>query len=384
MNKKNLLFILPSYAHGGTNKCLQNMLSLLNEDEYKYYILTINKDDIYKEVFSKYEIIICPKKIVYFSTTKLFAIRIIRYFDRIFFNNFILKLLINNFVNKLEKNVNFDKVIAFEEGNHLRVIASSFNAKKISWIHCDYKSYIEMFKPNLSEEYKLFSTFDKIICVSKTTQKSFLDVFPSLTQKTDFIYNVLNYEEIINDAEYKELDKRFTNEKFTILSIGRLHYIKQFDKIPMIVNELLKIDSGLNFTWYIIGDGDPNEKNKIMNEIDKYQLQNKIICLGAKSNPYPYIKKSNLLVVTSLSEAYPCVINEAKILSTPILSSNYNSVYEIIDNNTGIIASLEKFPKILYQFINDTDKIYSNLKNKINSYVLNNEDSLNKLKKILQ
>ena len=380
MRKKKLLFILSSYSHGGTNKCLQNMLSLLNEDNYEYFILTINEDDIYKDIFSKYNIINCPKRVIYYTTTKSFAIRVLRYLDRILLNSYILKLLINNFIHQLEHIHQFDKVIAFEEGNHLRVIASAFKTNKISWIHCDYKSYIKMFKPNLYAEYKLFSSFDKIICVSKTTKESFLDTFPSLDQKTDYIYNVLNCEEIIHNANVEILDKKYSNENFTIVSIGRLHYIKQYDKIPMIVSSLLKKDLNLKFKWYIIGDGDPNERNKISNEIEKYQLQDKVICLGAKNNPYPYIKKANLLAVTSQSEAYPCVINEAKTLGIPTLSSNFDSVYEIIDEKTGIIATLEKFPDILHKLLIDEGKIYSNLKNKIISYKFENKESLNKLK----
>lgn len=381
MRKKKLLFILPSYSHGGTNKCLQNMLSLLNEDNYEYFILTINEDDIYKELFSKYNIINCPKRLIYYTTTRSLAIRIIRYVDRILFNNCIFKLLIYNFVHQLENKHQFDIVIAFEEGYHLRIIASAFNANKISWIHCDYKSYIKMFKPNLYTEYKLFSSFDKIICVSKTTKESFLDTFPSLEEKTDHIYNVLNCKEIFHNADDEKLDTKFTHENFTIVSIGRLHYIKQFDKIPLIVSKLIKKDVNLKFKWYIIGDGDPNEKNKILTEIEKYQLQDKVICLGAKNNPYPYIKKANLLAVTSLSEAYPCVINEAKILNTPTLSTNFHSVNEIIDNCTGMIAPIESFPELLFQLINDTDRIYSNLKKQTMAYKFNNGDSINKLNK---
>ena len=381
MKKKKLLFILSSYSHGGTNKSLQNMLSLMNKDAYDYYIFTTNKNDIYKDVFSNYNIIECPKLLHIYSTSRNYAIRLIRLFDRKV-NFIIYNLLLHLFTKKLESTIKFDKIIAFEEGVYIRLIATAFKAPKISWIHCDYKSYIEMFKPNLTNEYKIFSSFDKIICVSKTTKKSFLDIFPSLEKKTDYIYNILNSKEIIRDAKNKELDKKFSNDFFTILSIGRLHYIKQYDKIPMIVNTLLKKDSNLKFKWYIIGDGDSNEKNKIVHEIDKYQLQENIICLGAKNNPYPYLKESNLLVVTSLSEAYPCVINEAKTLGIPTLSSNFDSVYEIIDEKTGIIATLEKFPDILYQLLNDEDKVYSNLKKNIISYKFENKESLNKLNKL--
>lgn len=381
MNKKNLLFILSSFSHGGTNKSLQNMLSLMDKDKYEYYIFTTNKDDIYKEIFSKYNIIKCPPLLHIYSTSKSIFIRAIRFIDRQI-NFFFFKFLLKKFTSSIENKIDFDKIIAFEEGIHLRLIASAFKATKISWIHCDYKSYNEMFRTNLSKEYKLFSQFDKIICVSRTTKKSFINFFPILEHKTEHIYNILNSEEIKKDANKEIYDKKFIKDDFIIVSVGRLHSIKQFEKIPYIVNQIINKQKDIKFKWYIIGDGDSSVKNCITKEIEQYQLQDKVICLGSKNNPYPYIKKANLLVVTSLSEAYPCVINEAKILNTPVLSSNFDSAPEIVDTNLGIIAHLDEFPNILYNIINDVGMVYSKLKIKAEGYIFNNENILEKLYKL--
>lgn len=384
MKKIKLLFILQSYSHGGTNKSLQNLLSLLNTEVYEYYIFSTNKDDVYKKIFSQYNIINCPKLLQLYSTSQSIIIRAIRLIDRN--SNYILfNLLTKLLVKKLEKKIKFDKVIAFEEGIYIRLIASAFNTNKISWIHCDYKSYHKMFNTNLTIDQKSFSTFDKIICVSQTTAKSFLDLFPILEAKTDYIYNILNSEEIIINANHhKNLDSQFTNQDFTIISIGRLHTIKQFEKIPDIVKQIYKEYPNIKLKWFIIGDGDLSIKNKIIKKNINYNLHNIIICLGAKDNPYPYIKKSNLLVVTSLSEAYPCVINEAKILKIPILTTNFDSAHEIVDENTGIIAPLNEFPDIIPKMINNIDMTYSNLKDKIAEYKFNNDESVKKLNILFQ
>lgn len=381
MKKTKLLFILQSYSHGGTNKSLQNMLSLLNKDVYDFYIFSPNKTDIYENIFSQYNLLRCPKLLQVYFTSQCYIIKSIRLIDRNI--NFVLfKLLVKFLVRKFEKNVKFDKVIAFEEGLYLRLIASSFKANKISWVHCDYKSYHKSFKTDLSTDLKSFLSFDKIICVSQSTAKSFLEIFPKLKTKTDYIYNILNTYEIRNYSNYDELDYKFNNECFTIISIGRLHNIKQFDKIPSIVNKIKNKYPEVRIKWYIIGDGDLSVKKTIINEINKYHYQDVIICMGAKDNPYPYLKKSDLLVVTSLSEAYPCVINEAKILKVPVLTTNFDSAHEIVDENIGIIATIKEFPDIIYKLVNNIDMLYSNLKSKIEKYKFNNGDSINKINQI--
>ena len=60
--------------------------------------------------------------------------------------------------------------------------------------------------------------------------------------------------------------------------------------------------------------------------------------LGVKENPYPYIKKADLLIQTSLFEGKSIVLDEAKILGKTIIATNYNTVYNSLkDGETGYI-----------------------------------------------
>lgn len=382
MNKKKILFILSSYSHGGTNKSLQNMLSLMDKNIFDFFIFTTNKKDYYKDIFSKYNIIECPSLLYAYSNSKCIFIRILRFIDRkinyLFFN-----ILLKHFAKKTERHHTFDKVIAFEEGIQIRLIASVFKAIRISWVHCDYKLYYDLYKPNLLKEEKSFLLFDKIVCVSESTKQSLIKYFPSIENKSIYIHNILNTEEINIESNHTKLDNNFIINTFTIISIGRLHKVKQFEKIPYIAKEIINKQPNISFRWYIIGDGDSNIKNTILDEIGKYQLSKKVIYLGKKNNPYPYIKKANLLVVTSSSEAYPCVINEAKILKTPVLTTNFDSAHEIVDDKTGIISPLENFPNILINLINDIDMSYSFLKKNNSEHKFNNHNNLLKLHNLL-
>ena len=55
--KKKILFIIPIYSHGGTNRSLQFLLSLINPQEFDIYILCLIDKGIYKETFNNYKTI---------------------------------------------------------------------------------------------------------------------------------------------------------------------------------------------------------------------------------------------------------------------------------------------------------------------------------------
>jgi glycosyltransferase involved in cell wall biosynthesis len=77
-----------------------------------------------------------------------------------------------------------------------------------------------------------------------------------------------------------------------------------------------------------------------------------ITFLGRKSNPYPYIKNADLLVMSSSYEAYSMVLLESVSLETPILCTNYASAHEIVnDGVNGILVE------------NSTNGLYEGLRN---------------------
>ena len=56
MNKKKVLFIIPEYSHGGTNKSLENLLSLIDKQKYEISVYSLYEDGglYYKDVLKPY------------------------------------------------------------------------------------------------------------------------------------------------------------------------------------------------------------------------------------------------------------------------------------------------------------------------------------------
>lgn len=385
MSKKCILFVIPGLHHGGTNRVLSDILTLLDKKKYELTILSLRPrlmgDELYFSTFSNHS------RLLFLPTFYAWAIAspftslfhyIINRFLRI---NFPLRLLCELASSNIENKISPDLVVAFEESLP-SLFCQYFDCPKISWIHCDYKFFYNTNKPNLQDEKEKYSHYKNIVCVSSYTARSFCSFFPELFGKVQAIHNPIDYSRIGKMANQPIDDSNYNTDSFTILSIGRYTDVKQFHLIPDILNEMENyFEVKHKYVWYILGDGDPRLINQTKEKIANYKLKDRLFLLGTKDNPYTYLKKSNLLVNTSYSEAYPCVINEAKSLSIPVLSNRFPSVSEIIDNQTGIITEFTEMPKILCDLINDKDFLYTRLKKSCkpvdnNCEIMNQIDSL--------
>ena len=70
-------------------------------------------------------------------------------------------------------------------------------------------------------------------------------------------------------------------------------------------------------------------------------LQKNVILLGAKVNPYPFIKMCDIYVQPSVHEGYGLSLQEARILCKPIVAPDIPAFKELIDSGVnGTLAEL--------------------------------------------
>ncbi|MHA7139549.1 glycosyltransferase [Rossellomorea arthrocnemi] len=239
------------------------------------------------------------------------------------------------------------------------IISRSVKAKKrIAWIHTDYNQ-LEI---NHSMDFKAWKKFDHILSISEDVTKSFLTQYPSLYRK------IVKCENITSPDAIKQLSRQdikgYDPEAFTILSVGRLSYVKGFD---MAIKALkLLHEKGLtSIKWYVIGYGGYMEELQKM--INNYGLDESFVLLGKKLNPYPFINTCDLFVQPSRYEGKAVTVTEAKILGKPILITDYpTSRSQIIDGKEGIIRDMD--PESLAEGI---EELYGNseLRDCLSSYL---------------
>ena len=135
-------------------------------------------------------------------------------------------------------------------------------------------------------------------------------------------------------------------------------------------------ERNLKFKWYIIGSGSEKESSYLIKQIQQHGVEENVILLGAKNNPYPYIRHSQLLAVTSLTETFCYAIAEAKTLGVPVITTNFGTAYEVLESENGVICDIADFSETISKIIEDTDWYYK-LSDSLKKYKCNNDYALN-------
>ena len=187
------------------------------------------------------------------------------------------------------------------------------------------------------QKKKCGGAYDNIISISKAVTDSFVKVFPRLKDKIVVIENILPEQLIRRQAEEFDVSKEMPKENVRLLSIGRFCYPKNFDSIPYICKLMLK--KGINIRWYIIGFG-PDEE-LIRKKIAENQMQDFVIILGKRKNPYPYIKECDIYIQPSRYEGKSVTVREAQLLGKPVIITSYTTASSQLEAGVdGIIVPL--------------------------------------------
>ena len=375
-----ILIVVPGLHNGGTITSLKNLLPKLDPKSFQIDVFPINYVGSNYEAISQYANIVgfanhkknSSKK----SQIKLAFLCIIRIVKKLFclLGIDLSPMMYKRVVGSLQKN-NYDLVIAFQEGQATLLVSLFNNVKKIAWVRCDYSRIVINAKIRKKSE-KVYRGIDTIICVSCFTRDVFVKIHPNCCNKIIALHNIISDDVIIQKSKERiEKDNSFSSYGFTIVSVGRLDPVKRFEKIPSIASYIKS--KGLSFRWFIIGDG--SDKEIISHSIIKNDVEDSVVLLGNRNNPYPYISKADLLVCTSFSEACPNVINEAKILGTPVVSTNFGSSYEFIDNGiNGIITPIDSIALEIVKLMTD-HMLYDKIKRNIVSFKYDNKKLLSQL-----
>ena len=168
----------------------------------------------------------------------------------------------------------------------------------------------------------------------------FCEVFPSLKNNLIQIENILNTNFIRKRADESKVSLCDDPSVVCLLTIGRFSPPKKMDEIPLICKKIL--NRGLSIKWFIIGYGSEEIETKVRDNVEKEGVADKVIILGKKSNPYPYIKACDIYVQPSRYEGKSITVREAQILCKPVIITNYPTAKsQVKDGLDGIIVPLE-------------------------------------------
>lgn len=166
-----------------------------------------------------------------------------------------------------------------------------------------------------------------------------------------------------------------------LLSIGRFTEAKNYDNVPDICRRML--NEGVDVKWFIIGFG--GDEQLIRQKIDEAGMQEHVIILGKRSNPYPYIKACDIYVQPSRYEGKSVTVREAQMLCKPVVVTDYPTAKSQIRNGVdGVIVPMDNAAcaKGIAEVILDK-KLRKRIEDYLHTHDYGNESEIEKFYKLL-
>ena len=238
----------------------------------------------------------------------------------------------------------FDFSACFATYSKVASFASRMASKNSClWGHADYLTLFNNQKEKVRKFFKerKYNHFKHIVFVSKEGKESFIGIFPEMKQRTIVCNNLVDGKKILQMANEKiEVEKQ--KEIFTFINVGR-HDEKQkkLTRIIQASKELKK--ENYRFKVLFVGEGKDSKQYKEI--VKEEKLEDTILFLGKKQNPYPYFKIADCVLLSSDYEGYPVVFLESFILNKPIITTKVSD-YEEVEQGYGMVT--EKDEKDIY------------------------------------
>lgn len=237
------------------------------------------------------------------------------------------------FMPSIQPDTEYDLAISFLTPHYF--VAKKVRAKKkVAWIHTDYSNV----QIHVQSELKMWDAFDHIISISDDVTNHFVRIFPTLQDKIVKMENILSEQSIARKANIDGAAELKNKEGIQLLSIGRYCVAKNFDNIPNICSRL--VQRGYDVTWYMIGFG--GDEPLIRQRIIEEHMEERVILLGKKENPYPYIKACDFYIQPSRYEGKCVAVREAQMLGKPVIITDYPTASsQLMDGYDGVIVPMD-------------------------------------------
>ncbi len=313
--KVNVSIILPVLQSGGAERIVSDLSLFLSSNEFNKNIILFDGEKI--DYPYEGNLIDCNIK----ATINPFG-KIANLFRRI------------NKVKKIKKKLHIKISISFLDAAHIvnlfsrtedKVILSirNFKSKSLKGFYgIFYYYFIKVF----------YNKSDQIVAVSEGVKNDLTDKFKINKDKIVVINNFYDLEKI------KKLSKEAIEDRYNhifnspvIINIGRLteqkgqwHLIRAFSRAKEEIDDLKLV---------ILGDGEM--ENYLKQLVSGLKLEGEVFFLGFQKNPFKFISKSEIFILSSLYEGFPNVLVEAMACGIPVVSTDCKSgPREILSLNT--------------------------------------------------
>ena len=319
---KKILFYTSGVGLGGVEKVILEVLKEIDKRKFdiklglQYENENIFENEIPKEIVYKYML---PQKVIdkslYYRSKKKNIFYKILYSFMLKYEKYVIKK------NYLEFSKDREIVIDFKSGDFLKLINLNKDVKKVCWLHGEITK-LNRYEERKNKLKKQLEKCDKIVCICNEMKDNVIKEIPEIQNKLEMIYNPFNIDKIKELSEgileLSEKEKELLKNKYIIM-VSRLDN-HQKDILALIKSFKIFSEKNNDLKLYLLGEGP--DRRKIEEKIKKLNLEDRMLLLGMKKNPYPWIKNAEILVHSSKYEGLPTVLIEALILRKIVISTN--------------------------------------------------------------
>ncbi len=350
MKKKKILVVQGSLQAGGAEKATVSFLNTLPQERYEVDLMLSSRTGLfYKQVPEWVNIIDAPypfnclahKPVDWRFYIKhspfMWVKKVIRtYIAKHQFELHLIQSLWKQWRDDIPVfDKEYDVAYGGQEGCTNYYIIDKVKAKrKILWIHNDYEKlkYVDDF------DRTYFKRASVVATMSPKARDILQKHFPESADHIWFLENITNGSMIRKMAAEDIDDNQFKLvEGVNLVSVGRLSLPKNFGRAVRVASVLKK--RGVVFHWTIVGEGPL--RNTLESQVKELGVDDVVSFIGLRPNPYQYVSKSDILVVTSDYEGRSIAIDEAQVLGIPVITTNYPTAKDaVVDGETGLICDM--------------------------------------------
>jgi glycosyltransferase involved in cell wall biosynthesis len=301
IKENKILFVIPSLAGGGAERVLVLLLKYINRRRFKPVLVVFDNEKAYSEDFYWDVPIICLNK-----KTRFDFFRLIWTLSRLIRRE--RPALILSFINY----TNYMTILAHGLAN-LKI--PLFLNERINLTCSLVNQKFTKIKKFLVRW--LYPKSTGIISLSGGVREDLIANYKIPKDRCFVIYNGLDIKQI-KELASEELNSPWFKEDIpVVVSCGRLTAQKNYPLLLKAMNLVLK--KGVNFRLLILGKGEDHSKlEKLAKDIG---VSGNLIFLGFQNNPFKYISRAAVFVLSSSWEGFGNVIVEAMACGVPVIST---------------------------------------------------------------
>lgn len=339
MDRKRILLVLTSLEGGGAQRVAVTLLEYLNRERFEPSVVLV--EDIYDCAIPKDIPIVCLHK-----KSRYDLFKIIRKLAKVF------------------EREEPDIVLSFTTyPNLIAILARKFSHIKPKLLlseHIHVSSSLKHERPWGGIKGHLirflYPRADRVICVSSGTARDLVAHFKVPPEKVKVIYNPVDIKHILKLATEPVEHSWFTKKETPIIiTMGRLTPQKGHSYL---LKAFARVVAKHPCRLVILGQGE--ERQALETLTRELGIEKEVAFLGFQTNPFKYLARADLFVLSSLWEGFSLVIVEAMVCGIPIVSTHCPSGPDeiITDGENGLlvpVADEEAMAEAILQLLNDKD-----------------------------